>query len=257
MNNTGRFIRDPRKEVWLLPHPDDELFCIDHEKFPNSELHIFYFCRLPQKISNKSHIDRFEEAISAWNQVKNVKVILHNTFCRFSDGQIFSQFSVQDYLELKIIVQNLNPTHIVTPTFEGGHQDHDFIYAVARNISLDLNISHLDFPTYKARRNSRFFFRAINSRVPVIQDYESTIKSNIRNSFLIGKMALKYKSQYKSLWILYPLLVIGTFRGKRGRRLSNPTLEYLDIPFFQLRRRADSNVVLEAIENLEKYSHER
>lgn len=252
MESTGSLNGDLTTEVWLLPHPDDELFCLDLRRDPSNQIHVFYFCKVPLKTSINKSVDRYQEAISAWSYVKCKKIHLHKIFTRFSDGQIFLEFTLKDYVELKTMVATLNPKYLVTPSFEGGHQDHDFIYAVARKLSSELNLVHLHFPTYRARNNSRIFFKVVDSEHKKLKSYETSIKSVLENVFLLGKMASKYKSQVKSLLVLYPLIVIATFRGKRGLRTSNITLEYTEVPFYQLRKRADSTKVMEAIEKLEK-----
>jgi LmbE family N-acetylglucosaminyl deacetylase len=244
-------------EVWLLPHPDDELFGFDPLNQSKEEINVFYFTKWTSKRRGSKQVDRELEAISAWRVINKRKVNIFSSMCKFEDGKIYRQFDLYDFRKLAKEIRELNPTILVSPSFEGGHQDHDYVFAITRVISEFLQIPHYDFPTYRARNKSRFMFTLQNSYDDQKIISNKSIKSKFLSILVLGKMAQKYKSQKKSLLILFPAIATSILLNKRQLKIAKQKFAYESKTFYELRKKANPREVLEFIEKLEEFKIER
>jgi hypothetical protein len=193
------------RRLFLLAHTDDEIFCLPFICEPGVTSYLMYFT-LDSPSSNRDfsasrRAAELSSAVSVLNERYEVNSIFFDPLS--PDGELHSNFSSDDLRKLRYRVKELEIQEIVTLSFEGGHQDHDYLAIVASLVGHLESLHVIHCPAYRGSRRNRKFFRVMNPIKPF-----STKKFNNPSTILIAmRLILIYKSQYKTWLGLGPMTI--------------------------------------------------
>jgi len=228
-------------ELWILAHQDDEIFALSHFEKSNAKPII---CYLTKEISETGigRSKRIQEAKQAWQNLAPVEAKLISVVNISADGslpEVNLTNLLQELVDLHII---WNFQKVISPTFEGGHQDHDMTFIIAKKLSKTLEIEHRHFSCYSGRNKIKIPFRYFKVQKGIqCESAEcasiSTIAQPTQVAKLILKFTLAYRSQWKGLIGLVPVLVLNTLKGKTSIHTCVPSEIYLEKPLYEIRNR--------------------
>jgi hypothetical protein len=231
-------------ELWILAHQDDEIFALSHFEKSNA---IPIVCYLTKEISETgiSGLKRMQEAKRAWENLAPVEAKLISVVNISADGnlpEVNLANLLQELVDLHIV---WNFQRVISPTFEGGHQDHDMTFIVAKKLSKTLKIEHRHFSCYSGGNSMKTSFRYFKVQKGIqCESAECTSISTIAQPAQVTKLILKftlaYRSQWKGLLGLVPVLVLNTLKGRTSIHTCVPTETYLSKPLYEIRNRYKS-----------------
>jgi hypothetical protein len=229
------------RDFWLLAHPDDEIFGIPLW-FKKENDTLFHF--MVTKPSIRMHESRkLERYLTDKGFHINVSFSTHE----YVDGKVSQCITRNALLDLISLIRTNRPDRLIALTFEGGHQDHDYLSELTRLIASALHIQFVQVPAYQSTK-SGFGFRVM--KVPQFPYVTSFISPRILVVAL--RVALIYRSQWKTWLGLLPgiLCRYSRFRYRylvdEDRLAHNFSNKYL----YEKRRRADSQREKMEIETL-------
>lgn len=171
--------------MWLLAHPDDEIFGIPFWHDVRNETIFYYFVTKPEIRVKES------QALIGYLREKNLRIQAHFATDDFVDGKLSQCLSEQALKSILSKVELFNPDRLIVLAAEGGHQDHDFVNCLAVLISNHLKIPLIQLFSY-SKALTRPGFRIMNGR--------KGDSSLMRNKFIFAWMAFKLSFIYSSQW---------------------------------------------------------
>lgn len=193
------------RRLFLLAHTDDEIFCLPFICDSGVTSYLMYFT-LDSPSNNRDFGSsrralELSSAVSVLNEKYEVKAIFFDPLS--PDGELHSNFQCDDLQKLRYKVRELEIQEIVTLSFEGGHQDHDYLAIVASLVGHLESLQVFHCPAYRGSRINRRFFRVMNPIKPF-----SIKKLNSLSLVIIAmRLILIYKSQYKTWLGLGPMTI--------------------------------------------------
>ncbi len=197
LDRFGRLV----KTIYFLPHFDDEIFIIpkiNRDRINKNTQFFFFFMNSTM---------RFQESLLFLNKLKISK---ENVIC-LGDKLDSPDGSLIDYLEsfyLEIAARFDNSEEkieIVSPAFEGGHNDHDAIAMLAQALGKKWKCQVFEFYLYHGYGTRGKFYR-VSSPVNFVK--LKKIKYQMNDWLLLLQVPFIFKSQPKALLGLWPFLVL-------------------------------------------------
>ena len=202
-----RYAHSVTNYLWILPHPDDEVFGIPFLCEPESKHVIFYMTNGEsprEKESQKLHS----------RSISNIEVSVNFEFATCADGALSAYLNVNlvNTLLEKIKSEKIIPEAVISTANQGGHQDHDAANLLSMIIAQSLQIPLISLSTYSASRKFFFGYRVMPSLMN-----STTLK--YRKTEVLSKMffvILSYKSQFRT-WLglslsIFTHYLFGKFR---------------------------------------------
>jgi hypothetical protein len=231
-------------ELWILAHQDDEIFALSHFEKSDATPVICYLTKevIETRIGRST---RMQEAKHAWVNLAPVEAKLISVINISADGdlpEVNLANLIQELVDLHVI---WNFQRVISPTFEGGHQDHDMTFIIAKKLSKTLKIQHRHFSCYSGRNKVKASFRYFKIQKGIqCESAEcasiSTISQPAQVAILILKFTLAYRSQWRGLLGLVPILILNTLKGRTAIHTCAPTETYLTKPLYEIRNRYKS-----------------
>jgi hypothetical protein len=195
--------------------------------------------KLKKKLTINKNIDAI---IENSEKIDNKKYDINSIQVNYSDKLNFLLADINEF-----IGNGLVPCTFISPSLEGGHQDHDAAYIIAQSLSRTWSAEHFSFPLYSSSRFPYPFFRTMK-RAEGFTAFPQTLKTR----WYFVKTAIKlikiYRSQ-KSTWIglTLPLLVHYAFTSPVYYINQKRRVESID-NFLYESRRLETRKVLELFE---------
>ena len=96
---------------------------------------------------------------------------------------------------------------LFTPTWEGGHPDHDATFLIAVKLKKKINFKHYHFPLY-SKKNS-IFFNLLTPNQYARNNFDIKLsKYNLKDALYYLRLTFIYQSQIKTFIILWPFLIL-------------------------------------------------
>ncbi len=188
--------------VLILPHPDDEVFCLHVLKlFPDHQKTFVY-------LTNGSPTDNIEkikvreaECLKAISLIsENAEIFLYGSLEELTDGMLARKFSEEDFQALnEFISRGSVPNVFISPTLEGGHQDHDAAFIITKKFCHYWKADHYTFPMYSSSFFPFPFFRTMKS-FEGYKRYQQSLTSRLYFLLTVLKLISIYRSQSKT-WL--------------------------------------------------------
>lgn len=212
--------------VFLFPHQDDEFGCflfLANELEQKKKVH----CVFLTSGKGSQGQQRNDESLHVLIKLGVAKESIHFIGSEkvIPDGQLCS-YMERVFNSLCQILENVNPSNLYVPAYEGGHQDHDSAHILG--IALKRKFPQLavwQFPLYHGRLTTGKWFKVL-SPIPENGVSEAYIlKLSQKFSFLA--LCLQYPSQWKSwvgLWpnVLLKFLLNGKVHRQRTDNVNRP-----------------------------------
>lgn len=192
--------------VFIFAHCDDELFCLPYilQKDVNSV--IIYLTTSSkhddQTVAKSYRQIEAEAAVKLLNQHSSVEVLFFGQ--RVFDGEVHTNFQIEEFKKLELMVSQFNPIEIVTLCLEFGHQDHDTVALITEMISNKLNVRFTSFSGYRSSKCLPKMFSVMKPLNPG----ERLNPRRTLSVLLAVKLMMLYKSQYKTWVGLGPSLLV-------------------------------------------------
>jgi LmbE family N-acetylglucosaminyl deacetylase len=202
MKNEGRV-------VLILPHPDDEVFCLHILRyFQNYELtFIFLTNGSPTNDLRSAYRREIESRVAIDFVSKGAEILNYGLVNGLTDGKLARQFSRYDLKNLNdFIGQGSKPCFFVSPILEGGHQDHDATFIITENLCRSWAADHYTFPLYSSSHFSFPFFRTMKKSQGSLT-FSQTLMSRLSFVRSTLKLIKIYKTQ-KGTWLGLSLPVL-------------------------------------------------
>jgi hypothetical protein len=209
MENGGR-------AILILPHPDDEVFCLHILKqFQNHQLCFIYLTNgTPANNLKLSRMRENESRLAIDLISKGAEIFNYGLRAELTDGKLARQFSKNDLRQLnEFIGSGSKPCAFVSPILEGGHQDHDAAFIITENLCLSWAVDHYTFPLYSSSHLSFPFFHTMKKSDGSIISIQTlgTRLSFVKSTLKLIKI---YKSQRKTWFgLTIPVLFHYAFRN--------------------------------------------
>jgi len=198
-----------RRVVVLLPHPDDEVFCLHILQYFQD--YIFSFIYLtngsPTNELKSAQIREIESRRAIELISTRAEIFNYGLITGLADGKLARQFSKDDLKKLNdFIGQGLKPCAFISPILEGGHQDHDAAFIITENLCRSWEAEHYTFPLYSSSHLPFPFFRTMK-RSQGSTSFHLTFTSRQNLVRLTLKLIKIYESQ-KRTWVGLTLPVL-------------------------------------------------
>jgi LmbE family N-acetylglucosaminyl deacetylase len=188
--------------LYILAHPDDEVMCLHTmvERPIGNKVAVIYLTNGKPNGAQFSEAKRITEAnIVADYLGYQDAVFFYGSELAIQDGDLASLFGIDAYLRLLTLVKDISPNNIFTTLLEGGHQDHDATYLIAKKISVDLGINLNAFPCYSPTSFKLPMYSTMKS-VENSFKVSANLVSRVKMCFLAIKIMIVYSSQIKT-WV--------------------------------------------------------
>ena len=202
-------------KIFLFPHQDDELGAISsllYDSHTNCEkIFCFYLSKSPKNINRTLESKSFLSFL----KIKNINLIDIGDELKILDQKVIFNLSLIYKYIFAYIRKNLsaNKIKVYTPSYEGGHPDHDSAYIIGKKLVLNYPVlDFCTFPLYNAENRNFAFFNAF---LPLSYQKKNSFKV-FCNPFLIIRILLSpfiFKSQYKAIFALYPFFILRILFG--------------------------------------------
>ena len=203
-------------KLLMLSHYDDELFFLENLISINDQVTVLYTTNSlhPKSVSLEK---RRRECVLAWSKInENAKVLFIGLDEHIPDGKLSSSFS-RFHLEKVIkIVEEFAVEEIWALSPEGGHQDHDFTYFLARYISSRLEVNMRHKPAYSQKSGRSFLSFEVMSESFECTCEPKRLKLRARLELLLKLISLfyVYRSQWRTWLGLGPFVIVKNLRGQ-------------------------------------------
>jgi LmbE family N-acetylglucosaminyl deacetylase len=202
-------MENDRRVVIVLPHQDDEVFCLHIlQYFQDYLLSFIYLTNGSPTNELKSAQVRELESRRAIDAIsKGAEIFNYGLIMGLADGKLARQFSIDDLKRLNdFIGQGSKPCAFISPILEGGHQDHDAAFIITENLCRSWAAEHYTFPLYSSSHFPFPFFRTMKkSQGSTSLPLTFTSRQNLIRSTL--KLIKIYESQKKT-WVGLALPVL-------------------------------------------------
>ncbi|OQW50273.1 MAG: hypothetical protein A4S09_00325 [Proteobacteria bacterium SG_bin7] len=212
-----------KKIVCLFPHCDDEYFVIDHLLKWKSDGHSVKACFLThhQALGEK----RRTESTYFLNRHRiNDILFIDNPKCL--DGKLPAHIK-----EILDCVSGFGKFDIIlTPAWEGGHQDHDAAFVVGKILSQRYGSKHLQFSTYNGAVTNKIFYKVSFPIQSLIRN-EIEIPLTILSAFkkCLGVFFI-YPSQWKTWVGLAPFMLYSLIKSRAIKVFESKAVDLLVPP---------------------------
>lgn len=190
-----------KKIVFLLPHQDDEIgvFEIIRRVKEKKNIIIIY---LTKDILNKRNKE--SKKVLKRFQISERQIIFLGDKLNVEDQKIIDSLN-KIYSNLLKILKNVKDFELFTPTWEGGHHDHDATFIIGTKLKYKMKVLHKHFPLY-SKINS-IFFNLLNPNKYAFNNFDVRfLKINFITGLKFFLNTFQYKSQYKTFFFLWPFL---------------------------------------------------
>jgi len=212
------------RAVLVLPHPDDEVFCLHVLRhFEDYHLTFIYLTNgCPTNDLESVTVRQIESQRAIEVAFNGAEIFNYGSITGLTDGQLAREFSKSDIDRINdFIGQGPKPNTFISPILEGGHQDHDAAFMITENLRLLWGADHYAFPLYSSSRFPFPFFRTMkrsSGSITLHQSYK-TRWSFVRTALAMIKI---YKSQKKT-WIGLTVPVLLHYALSNPAFYINPT----------------------------------
>lgn len=230
--------------IFLLAHPDDEIFLIPYILSPEKKLFIYLTNGVTTNSPVHQRADRIYEARLIFNEClvrHNSRVEWWGVNKRVSDGELYKHVNEKNIESIRLSIINLNEpiSLILTTAFEGAHQDHDASAVISRILAQRLRVQIMEISTYPQWFSKIYSFRVLRPR--------NRLKPQDLDRFPVLDLAVKlmrlYKSQRKT-WIVLGPAVLFSFAFRKYYPSSPQPIGKLKLCFYEFRGRAKQEEVL-------------
>jgi hypothetical protein len=194
----------------ILSHTDDEVFLIPYLLAnKNENFALVYLAEIDRPLRVSERV--FSRSKEALRVIKFLSSQLHVDRCIFMEpgGRLQDGlFHLAEESQIQIIVNRLSQQNevdkVVSLELEGGHQDHDICWSIARVVALSLQVPHFTVPAHRA--SARW------AAVPIPQVFVQNPKakwlpaSPFKVFALITRIVAQYRSQLPTWLVLYPMI---------------------------------------------------
>lgn len=231
-------------DIFLLAHPDDEIFALP--LFNNYEFKLVIYLT--------TGFQRHEELKFTAKRINEVKNIFNKNLAPFNAELLWWGLSNEFYdeelhkfsyrkniesLALEIKSYGKPVAKIITTAFEGAHQDHDSAAYISREIGKILNLTPIEVSTYPQKFSQFYSFSVLKPRTPG----DAIVFKRLPVTLLALKLIFGYKSQRLTWLGLGPFVLIRY--GFKKFRVSVPIkIGKLDNCLYEFRGRAKQKEVL-------------
>ena len=141
-----------KKIVFLLPHQDDEIgvFEIIRRVKEKKNITIIY---LTKDILNKRNNE--SKKVLKKFQISERQIIFLGDTLNVEDQKIIDNLN-KIYSNLLKILKKFKDFEVFTPTWEGGHHDHDATFIVGIKLKYKMKVLHKHFPLYSKKKFNLF-----------------------------------------------------------------------------------------------------
>ena len=200
--------------ILILPHPDDEVFCLHILKeFPDHKKVFIYLTNGTPTNDPEMSLLRSSESRQAIRFISHgAEIVPYGLQSEITDGKLAQKFTNEDYRWLiNYLKRGTCPSVFISPALEGGHQDHDAAFLIAKNLSRYWSAKHYSFPLYSSSRFEFPFFRVMKKDYGYIK-FNQTLASRLDLLKTALKLVKIYSSQRKT-WVglSLPVLIHYTF----------------------------------------------
>lgn len=237
------------RRLFLLAHPDDEIFALPLLFEPGFENVMLFLAT--QGCDHR--LNEAQEAVQ-YLQAKGVDVSILPIAFPSSDGLLHLDFLTERLDQLVKLVTRINPNQILTTCYEGGHQDHDTTAVLGYVISRELKTS---FGMFTAYRNSKRVFPhfQVLSR---INNAQAINFSSVLLTIVSLNLMRIYRSQWRTWMGLGPFIVWNFLKGScESISFESDLLDSRLIdPFYARRRRENFARVIQCHEQILSFHYE-
>ena len=237
--------------VYLLPHCDDEIFSLPLIDYFKNNLQVFITLTNGLDKEGKGiNVNRHNEFAKSMKVLSKIGV--QAEFFAFGeehflrDGHLHSDLTLEKLALLTKKLREINPSLIVAPALEGGHQDHDSAAVIGQNIARRIGSEVIFFSTY---RSAHKYLPLFSVMAPIVIGQRFRYQ-RLFISQVAMKMIFTYKSQFRTFSGLgMPILCKYIFG--QWHTASEIDLEHPFVSLYQLRGRANSEVVNQHLQRIE------
>jgi hypothetical protein len=236
----------------LLSHYDDEIFLLPTLLKKTENLVVIYTTNSlhPKTMTDSS---RMEECRLAWRAINpSAQIIFFGFDNNILDGRLHLDVNSIQLEALLNMVLDLGITSISTLSPEGGHQDHDFTFAIADFLAQKTHVELTHFSAYRKRSSRRNKGFAVMSPELNCSCRDSSVLERhklIRLYFFLIFRA--YQSQWKTWVALGPFVFLKLLRGEVPRHTCGTVFPRPETAcLWVVRRRAVYRDFIEALDVL-------
>ena len=187
---------DSKNIVIIIPHQDDEVFCLHILRhFEDHHLTFVYLTNgCPTNELDSVTVRQIESQRAIEIAYKGAEILNYGLIMGLTDGQLAREFSKSDIDRINdFIGRGPKPNAFISPILEGGHQDHDAAFLITENLRHLWGAEHYAFPLYSSSRFPFPFFRTMKKSSGSI-----TIHQNFKTKLSFVRTALEMIKIYKS-----------------------------------------------------------
>jgi len=234
-------------KVFLLAHQDDEIFLLPH--ILNSEKKLFIYLTTGVSASStdtKLDIRTFEAeyVFRKYLEAMNSQVIWWGLESSIPEGELHRYVNkdlVSDLREI-ILSEGVQISALLTTAFEGAHQDHDSVAVITRQLGEIFQVGVIEMSTYPQWLAKFYSFKVLKPGTP-----DKTFQFNrIKVFFLAVRMMASYRTQLRT-WLGLGLATLSVYAFRMYRSSSPRSISLIEPCFYEFRRRASQNEVLESL----------
>jgi len=242
----------------LLPHYDDEIFCIPlirKLQSSNISLQIVWLTNsqgMNMEINQKRIVKRMKESERFIRKIANQSIKMTHLGAENSIPDGYLIYHLQEIFEfLRSELQNKKATFL-TPLWENGHTDHDASFILGKILENNNYGKHISFPIYDTKTKwLPFRVMHLNKR-----DKNLYIKMDRKDKFIAFKAPYYFKSQMKS-WIgLYLPMLLKFISNTKFFFIEGNRYQELKIGDNRLIRRRAKNDYNKIVNQMKSYSEE-
>lgn len=246
--------------VVFLAHLDDEIFVLPYLLRNRNSNYVFVYLvdYMGDEVSKrhaKKHQRRLRENRHVLSFLSREIPIVNIVHCKdvvsILDG--FSHFATKKQILAirdSILVGSATIKGVLSLSLEGGHQDHDLVWAICRNISNRLDVDHITFSAY--RHIPLFSKNSLYTVMSPIESNEVLRFSRLKVLWLSLRVITSYRSQL-STWVgLAPFIVLRCLSGRLLYSI-NDDLRYPKSYLYALRMRAKPQIVMRLVKEVVSY----
>jgi LmbE family N-acetylglucosaminyl deacetylase len=230
--------------VFLIPHPDDEIFALPLlQQFCSESL--YFICLTDGQHASSGDLGsrRYSEFNKSISYLKKIgvqsEIILFDSAEKVRDGFLHEDFTINMLVELLNLVKSLDPETIVAPAFEGGHQDHDSVSLLSVFLSESIKAALIHFSTYRSTSNFLPTFTVMN---PTVRGYHLDFR-RVRTFIMALRLIGIYRSQIGT-FIFLGLPILVRYLAKTWYTFGNVKGLAIDSYLYEKRSKAFSKDVI-------------
>ena len=243
----------------ILSHTDDEVFLAPYLLAHSADEYIFtYLAEMNMPLRQTERMFRRSEEAHRAMKLLSCQVALQGySFLDPSFNLPDGHFHQGDEVRIKNIVTLLLATpgvdKVLSLALEGGHQDHDVSWAIARRVANSLQVSHLSVPAYKRRIGfNKLPIPSVFNQPPNARRISA---SPLKAVVLMAKIVAQYRSQSPTWFILFPLLILASLRGEFWVSSDQPFTQAHN-SLYEARKKAKTSHVMETVLNALESNHD-